>query len=72
MDYVIINKKIHPFRMLDVRTLSSVNTTTNHNMVIAKIRSHIQPKKKCKTKTIEKINVEALSNKIPLPTEISP
>ena len=49
--------------MLDVRTLSSVNTTTNHILVIAIIQRHIQPKKKCKTKTIEKINVEVLSDK---------
>lgn len=38
-------------------TLSSVKTTTNHNMVVEKIRSHIQSKKRSKSKTMEKVEM---------------
>lgn len=48
--------------MLDVKTPSSLNTATNHNNVLAQIRSYLQPKKRYKSKTVEKINVKFLSD----------
>lgn len=71
IDYLITNRKIHTSRMLDMKTLSSVNTTTNHIMVVAKIKSHIQPNERFTSKTVERMNGKPVlyNNKAPLSTE---
>lgn len=39
------------------------NTGSNHNLVLAKIRQHIHPVEQNKKSTIEKLNIELLSDK---------
>ncbi|XP_056647281.1 uncharacterized protein LOC130451947 [Diorhabda sublineata] len=58
----IINRNIHPSKILDVRTLTSVNTGTNHHMVLAIMRNCVQRKTQNKPKVTEKLNIESLSD----------
>jgi len=62
IDYIITNSNVHPSRILDVRTLSSANTGTNHNLVLMKMRGTIQRRKKIEQATVEKLNVKSLSD----------
>ncbi|XP_045467858.1 craniofacial development protein 2-like [Harmonia axyridis] len=62
IDYVITNKNVHPSKILDVRVLSSANTITNHNLVLAKIRNKVQRERRTQAIQTEKLNIESLSN----------
>ncbi|XP_056641539.1 uncharacterized protein LOC130448275 [Diorhabda sublineata] len=62
IDYIITNRNIHPSKILDVRTLTSVNTGTNHHMVLAIMRNCVQRKTQNKPKVTEKLNIESLSD----------
>ncbi|XP_056639351.1 craniofacial development protein 2-like [Diorhabda sublineata] len=62
IDYIITNRNIHPSKILDVRTLTSVNTGTNHHMVLAIMRNCVQWKTQNKPKVTEKLNIESLSD----------
>ena len=62
IDYVLTNRNIHPTKILDVRVLTSANTGTNHNLVMAKIRYSSITLKQKQTKTTEKLNVESFAN----------
>jgi len=62
IDYIITNSNVHPSRILDVKTLNSSNTGTNHNLVLMKMRGTIQRRKKIEQATVEKLNVESLSD----------
>ncbi|XP_045474922.1 uncharacterized protein LOC123680850 [Harmonia axyridis] len=59
---VITNKNVHPSKILDVRVLSSANTITNHNLVLAKIRNKVQRERRTQAIQTEKLNIESLSN----------
>ncbi|XP_065160319.1 craniofacial development protein 2-like [Atheta coriaria] len=64
IDYIITNREIPPTDILDIRSLTSADIGSDHNLVMAKIR--INPIKKTKsnkeTKLQEKIKVEGLSD----------
>ncbi|XP_056647239.1 craniofacial development protein 2-like [Diorhabda sublineata] len=62
IDYIITSRNIHPSKILDVRTLTSVNTGTNHHMVLAIMRNCVQRKTQNKPKVTEKLNIESLSD----------
>ncbi|XP_057671969.1 uncharacterized protein LOC130903737 [Diorhabda carinulata] len=62
IDYIITNRNIHPSKILDVRTLTSANTGTNHHMVLAIMRNCVQKKTHNKPKVTEKLNIESLSD----------
>ncbi|XP_056645027.1 craniofacial development protein 2-like [Diorhabda sublineata] len=57
IDYIITNKNIHPTRIQDTRSLTSANAGTNHQLVMAKMRTTIQP-----IKEVSKLNIESLSD----------
>lgn len=62
IDYIITNRNIHPSKILDVRTLSSANTGTNHSLVLSKVRCCVQRGRKDKhAATVEKLNIESIS-----------
>jgi len=62
IDHVIINKNIHPSKILDVRVLTSANTGTDHNLVLTKMRCAMQISKGKKCEKIEKLNMESLED----------
>ncbi|XP_056647256.1 craniofacial development protein 2-like [Diorhabda sublineata] len=55
-------QKYSSFKNIDVRTLTSVNTGTNHHMVLAIMRNCVQRKTQNKPKVTEKLNIESLSD----------
>ncbi|XP_056629521.1 craniofacial development protein 2-like [Diorhabda sublineata] len=61
IDYVITNKNIHPTRIQDTRSLTSANPGTNHQLVIAKMRTTIQRSCKKSIEEVSKLNIESLS-----------
>ncbi|XP_045462690.1 craniofacial development protein 2-like [Harmonia axyridis] len=62
IDYVVSNKNIHPTRKQDVRSLASANAGTDHHLVLAKIRTDVQPPHKKSTETRSIFNIESLSD----------
>lgn len=62
INYIITNSNVHPSRILDVRTLNSANTGTDNNLVLMKMRGTIQRGRKIEQATVEKLNVESLSD----------
>lgn len=63
IDFVISNRAIHPSQILDVRSITSANIGTDHNLVLCKLRMNIQRKRQEKNKcTRNKFNIESLSN----------
>ncbi|KAI4485477.1 hypothetical protein M0804_006982 [Polistes exclamans] len=62
IDYIITNRNT---KILDVSVLTSANTDTNHNLVLAKIRKttlNTKTKLKGKQTTTEKLNIELLGD----------
>lgn len=59
---ILTNKNIHPSEILDVRVITLVNTGTNNNLVLAKIRKIVQRRKRNKPEITEKLNIECFSD----------
>jgi hypothetical protein len=60
IDYILINRDIYLFKLLDIRILISANTITNYHLLLAKIRNNIR--KTRKKHFNEKFNIESLSD----------
>ncbi|XP_056643832.1 craniofacial development protein 2-like [Diorhabda sublineata] len=63
-DYVITNKNIHPTRIQDTRSLTSANAGTNHQLVMAKMRTTIQRSCNKPIEEVSKLNIESLLDKL--------
>ncbi|XP_055378928.1 craniofacial development protein 2-like [Condylostylus longicornis] len=60
IDYIITNRAVHTTQILDVRSLSSANIGSDHQLVLAKIRLNVQSKKRPPPVYVEKLNIESL------------
>lgn len=60
IDYILINRNIHPTRILDVKVLSSTNTGTDHGLVLTKIKNIMYRNKRDTPEATEKLNIESL------------
>lgn len=38
IDYIILNRALHPSQIIDVRSLTTANIASDHQLVIGKIR----------------------------------
>ena len=61
IDYIITNRLFLPTEILDVRTLNSANIGSDHALLLCKVRTHFQIKRKETSEPIEKLNIESLS-----------
>lgn len=61
IDYILTNRNIHYYQIIDVRRLSSANMGSIHNLVLGKIRMNITKNPRNKTPTYgTNFNVEQL------------
>lgn len=61
IDYIITNRTVHPSKILDVRTLTSANAGTEHNLILCKYRYKAKRNKKQARPAVYKYNVESLT-----------
>jgi len=64
IDYIISNRAVHPTQIIDVRSLTSANIGSDHQLVIAKLRLTTQLKKKAQTFYVDKLNIESINDPI--------
>lgn len=63
IDFVLSNRAIHPSQVLDVRSITSANIGSDHNLVLCKLRMNMQRKRQDKNNIIKtKFNIESLTN----------
>lgn len=62
IDYVVTNRMCHPSNILDIRSLTSADIGSDHNLVLAKLRTTLKREKTIPRDTISKINIQSLQD----------
>jgi len=62
IDYILTNKNIYPSKILDVRSIMTAETASDHRMVLGKLRLKLKCKQRMEKEYEFKINIESLQD----------